>query len=113
VPEVLAVEGEQIGVTGRRILGARTPTIRHVGAAELEISPCSTHLAVQPRGITCTTIRRRQIEQYRGGSSASARWQRAWSPSTAAAPQRPHQREALVIPATSLQSGACCPETTE
>lgn len=36
--------------------------------AEDVSSPCSTQRAVQPPGITCTTIRRRQLAQYRGGS---------------------------------------------
>jgi hypothetical protein len=32
-------------------------------------SPCLLHRAVQPVGVTCTTIRRAQWAQYRGGSS--------------------------------------------
>nr|WP_166660996.1 hypothetical protein [Actinoplanes brasiliensis] len=31
--------------------------------------PCSTQVAVQPVGTTCTFIRRRQSGQKRGGSS--------------------------------------------
>ena len=45
------------------------------------LTPCSTQRAVQPVGSTCTTIRRRHLPQYRGGSmprrSAQAPWSRA------------------------------------
>ncbi|WP_430784026.1 hypothetical protein [Actinoplanes sp. G11-F43] len=34
--------------------------------------PCSTHVAAQPAGKTCTFIRRRQSGQKRGGSSSRA-----------------------------------------
>ncbi|MET0999344.1 MAG: hypothetical protein ABWX73_11550 [Marmoricola sp.] len=37
--------------------------------------PCSTQVAVQERGITCTTIRRRHCVQNRGGSILSRAWQ--------------------------------------
>nr|WP_257791800.1 hypothetical protein [Amycolatopsis albispora] len=33
-------------------------------------SPCLLQRAVQPTGVTCTTIRRAQYAQNRGGSSA-------------------------------------------
>jgi hypothetical protein len=33
-------------------------------------SPCRLHRAVHPVGVTCTTIRRAQSGQYRGGSSS-------------------------------------------
>jgi hypothetical protein len=63
-----------------------------VAAEEPAIRPCSAQVAVQVRGVTCTTMRRRQIAQYRGGSSLKARTQAEWLRSRAASPQHPHQR---------------------
>ena len=53
-------------------------------------SPCWTQRALHPRGSTCTTIRRRQCVQYRGGSRSSARSHAACSPGSASRPQCPH-----------------------
>ena len=39
--------------------------------------PCSAHFADQPRGVTCTTIRRLQCGQNLGGSMARAAAQAA------------------------------------
>ena len=40
---------------------------------DLGCGPCALHLADQPVGVTCTTIRRPHWGQYRGGSSC-LRW---------------------------------------
>jgi hypothetical protein len=50
--------------------------------------PCSTQVAVQPAGTTCTFIRRPQSGQYRGGSNRRAAAHAVWSPSAATRPQR-------------------------
>src|SRR5690606_4294414 len=34
-----------------------------------DVTPCLLHLAVQPNGVTCTTMRRAHSAQNRGGSS--------------------------------------------
>jgi hypothetical protein len=36
------------------------------------VVPCRTQLLDQPRGVTLTTVRRPQLEQYLGGSSSRA-----------------------------------------
>jgi hypothetical protein len=50
--------------------------------------PCSAQRAVQPAGVTWTTMRRRHCGQYRGGSSVRAAVQGEWSPSWSGWPQR-------------------------
>ncbi len=50
-------------------------------------SPCREQLARQPVGTTCTTIRRAQSGQYRGGSSAALAWQSGCSPGRPHCPQ--------------------------
>lgn len=50
-------------------------------AQPLVRSPCRLQRAVQPVGVTCTTMRRAQAGQNRGGSSARRPAQRACSPS--------------------------------
>jgi hypothetical protein len=49
-------------------------------------SPCLLHRAVQPEGVTCTTMRRAQSGQNRGGSSARRSAQRGCSPSATGFP---------------------------
>ncbi len=65
--------------TGSQVYGnAVEPSTTAVGPwlAAVTMGPCAEHLASHPCGITCTTMRRRQIGQKRGGSSV-----RAWSQS--------------------------------
>ena len=49
-------------------------------------TPCRLHVAVQPTGVTCTTIRRAQSGQYRGGSSSRRAAQRSWPSAAAGSP---------------------------
>ncbi|MDQ1726684.1 MAG: hypothetical protein QOK14_729, partial [Frankiaceae bacterium] len=47
------------------------------------------HRAVQPAGVTCTTIRRAHNVQNLGGSMASLRTQSSWPPAASGRPQWP------------------------
>ena len=61
--------------------------------------PCSTQVADQPRGVTCTFNRRRQWAQKRGGSMLSSRAQRVWSRSASGSPHWPQYVGASVTAA--------------
>lgn len=58
------------------------------GRFQPSVAPCSVQTARQPDGSTCTFIRRRQDGQNRGGSSALAARQPAWSATPNSPPQR-------------------------
>jgi hypothetical protein len=58
------------------------------GMRQPSVAPCSMQTARQPSGSTCTFIRRRQDGQNRGGSSARAARQPAWSATAMSPPQR-------------------------
>lgn len=53
----------------------------------IRIVPCLLHCASHPRGVTCTTIRRRHREPDRGGSERILTWQLRWSARSAPSPQ--------------------------
>ena len=53
----------------------------------LEVVPCWTQVADQPRGWTWTFIRRRQVVQKRGGSMTSCTAQTVWSRAATGSPQ--------------------------
>ena len=52
----------------RVVLDSSSQTDSTRSSQPLLSSPCLLHRAVQPVGVTCTTIRRAHRGQYRGGS---------------------------------------------
>jgi hypothetical protein len=56
---------------------------------QLVTVPCSTQRADQPVGTICTTIRRRQCPQYRGGSSSARAAHRSWPSAAVGSPHCP------------------------
>lgn len=77
--------------------GARRGTDTSTQPARQDVrTPCSAHRAVQPRGVTWTTMRRRHCRQYRGGSSDWAALHREWSPRESGSPQR-SQKSSLTM----------------
>jgi hypothetical protein len=62
----------------RSLSVARTRCGRPVKIGQPVRTPCSTQRADQPRGVTWTTIRRRQALQNRGGSSAALAVHAGW-----------------------------------
>ncbi|MEY9925519.1 hypothetical protein ABH926_000139 [Catenulispora sp. GP43] len=58
---------------------------------QLVTVPCSTQRADHPVGTTCTTIRRRQCPQYRGGSSSARAAHRSWPVAAVGSPHCPQK----------------------
>ncbi|MDY7089786.1 MAG: hypothetical protein SYR96_32360, partial [Actinomycetota bacterium] len=63
--------GGRTGSCHLRVTGEGVAAVAAAATQDVR-EPCSTQVAVQPVGTTCTFIRRRQSGQKRGGSSSRA-----------------------------------------